>query len=122
MNARLVITRDYEEKPQFWLDKNKANSFAFSVMRSADSPGAPGEDLQSKANLIGAQNGTNSFAGERYENIPRPGRRENKANLSHREQSQKKAISPVDIYSETGLLRLDSNRGNCSGNYTSVIR
>jgi hypothetical protein len=26
MNANSVITRDYEEKSQFWLKKNKANS------------------------------------------------------------------------------------------------
>ena len=50
MNATLIITRAYEEKRLFWLEKNKANSLAFSVLRkesqglrSANSPGAPGE-------------------------------------------------------------------------------
>ena len=50
MNAKSVITRDYEEIPQFWLEKNKANSLAFSVLRSAENPGATGEwDLKKQS-------------------------------------------------------------------------
>ena len=36
MNAKSITTREYEEKRLFWLEKNKANLLAFSVLRSAD--------------------------------------------------------------------------------------
>ena len=48
----------------------------------AENPGAPGVDLKRQSQFAPVQMGAKSFAGERYENKPRPGLRENKANQS----------------------------------------
>ena len=45
-----------------------------------ENPGEPEDDLKKQSQFAPAQNGVNSFAVERYENKPRPGLRESKAN------------------------------------------
>jgi hypothetical protein len=49
MNANSITTRGYGEIWEFVSKKNKANSSAFSVLRSADNPGTPGEDLKKQS-------------------------------------------------------------------------
>ena len=55
MNATLIVTRVYEEKRWFWLEKNKANSLSFSVLRKSTWGRLTAESLGLWSNSLNAK-------------------------------------------------------------------
>ena len=66
MNANSVITRDYEEIPQFWLEKNKAN------FETAPKP-APSTAFRASSELVEGSKDTQSGM---LRNFPKNGNKE----------------------------------------------